>query len=201
MPTPEEIVTFLDDDPPPGQTPWVVQPHARPITIVEPDPLWPAAFEQLAARLRVALGARMLDVVHIGSTSVPGLPAKPIIDVDLIVADPSDESFWLPDLVAAGFVLTVREPWWHEHRLVTCSAPEANVHVFGPNAPEPWKHRVFRDHLRRDAADRALYASAKVAASRIASERAETMMEYTLRKQEVIRDIYGRAFRAAGFTG
>ncbi len=198
MPTPNEIVTFLDDDPPPGRSPWVVRPHARPIEVVDPDPSWPAAFERVADRVHAALGARALDVVHVGSTSVPGLPAKPVIDIDLIVADPSDEPHWLPALVAAGFVLTVREPWWHEHRLVTHDAPAANVHAFGPASPEPWKHRIFRDHLRRDAADRALYASAKVVAARAATERAETVAEYNRRKQDVIHDIYARAFRAAG---
>jgi len=199
VPTPDDIATFVEDGPPPGRTPWVVEPQARSIMIAEPDPSWPESFAQVDERIRVALGARVLDIVHIGSTSVPGLPAKPIIDIDLIVVDPSNESRWLPALVAAGFVLTVREPWWHEHRLLKYSSPEAQVHVFGPNAPEPWKHRIFRDHLRRDAADRELYAIAKVAASRNANERAETMMEYNLRKQDVIRDIYSRAFRAAGF--
>ena len=91
----------------------------------------------------------MLELHHVGSTSVPGLPAKPVIDVDLVVADSADEAAYIPDLVAAGFVHTIREPWWHEHRLVKYDDPVAYVHIFGPDCPEVVRHRMFHDWLRR----------------------------------------------------
>ena len=149
MPSVDEITTFVDDAAPPGAVPWVVPPVPGEIAIVGSDPTWPDQFCALAEHLREVLGARALEVSHVGSTSVPGLAAKPIIDVDLIVADPADEAAWLPALEAAGFVLTVREPWWYEHRMVKGTTPAANVHIFGPEAAEPWRHRIFRDHLRR----------------------------------------------------
>lgn len=200
MPTARDIATFFDSPAPEGLTPWVAGVERREgvIAIEEPDPAWPEAYEGVAARVREALGPRMLQIEHVGSTSVPGLPAKPVIDVDLIVADPADEAAWLPALEGAGFVLTVREPWWHEHRCLKLWEPLVNLHVFGPEAPEPWKHRIFRDHLRRDAADRMRYAAAKRESADAANARGETVMQYNARKEAVIREIYARAFRAAG---
>jgi GrpB-like predicted nucleotidyltransferase (UPF0157 family) len=104
-------------------------------------------------------------VHHVGSTSVPGLPAKPIIDVDLVVADPGDEPSYIPDLVAAGLVHAVREPWWHGHRLLKGDQPQAFVHVFGPDCPEVVRHLMFRDWLVEHAEDRERYAEAKRAAA------------------------------------
>lgn len=198
VPSTHDIATFSDDEPPEGESPWVVAPVVEPIEIVEPDPSWPDAFETIASRVRSALGARALLVEHVGSTSVPGLPAKPVIDVDLIVASSHVEAAWAPALESVGFVLTVREPWWHEHRMMKLAAPRAHLHVFSPDAPEPWKHRIFRDHLTRDADDRARYARVKREAASHATHGAETMMEYNARKQAIIREIYERAFRAAG---
>lgn len=200
MPTIREIVVFQDDEPPPGASPWVIPPRSQQIEMEPYDESWPATFDAFAALVRRALGARALDVVHVGSTSVPGLPAKPIVDVDVIVADPSREDAWLPPLEEAGFVLTVREPWWHEHRLLKFPGPAANVHVFGPDAPEPWKHRIFRDHLRADEHDRELYAKAKARAAASSNGVGETVMDYNRRKEEVIREIYARAFVAAGLV-
>lgn len=200
MPTARKIVTFTDDTPPPGASPWVVPPAVDHIDVVASDPAWPQIAEHLAARLRDLLGGRALDISHVGSTSVPGLAAKPIIDIDLIVADPSDEAVWLPALQEAGFVLTVREPWWNEHRMLRLADPRTNLHVFGPDSSEPWKHRIFRDHLRRVPADREVYAAAKKAASEESNAKGEVMMDYNRRKQDVVRDIYARAFAAAGLT-
>lgn len=198
MPTPREIVDFSEDPAPPGASPWVGPRVTERIEVGAADPSWPARFDAVADRVRAALGPRALELHHVGSTSVPGLDAKPIIDVDLIVADPSDEAVWLPPLEAAGFELRVREPWWQGHRMLRSGDPATNLHVFGPESAEPWKHRVFRDHLRRDARDRERYASVKRAAAEQANRRGETTMDYNLRKQEVIREIYDRAFRAAG---
>ncbi|MBB5830734.1 GrpB family protein [Brachybacterium aquaticum] len=198
MPTPREILTVSDDAPPPGETPWVVPPVVQHIDVVPADPTWPARFEALAARLRSALGGRALAIDHVGSTSVPGLAAKPILDVDLIVADPADEEVWLPALESDCFVLTVREPWWQGHRMLRLDAPRAHLHVFGPDAAEPWRHRIFRDHLRRSDEDRALYAETKHEVAALSNAEGEQMMEYNRRKQDVIREIYARAFAAAG---
>lgn len=176
----------------------MVPPEAVRIDVAAADPAWPDLFARVAEPLRAALGARAPDIAHVGSTAVPGLDAKPVIDIDLIVADSSDEEAWLPALEGDGLVLTVREPWWHEHRMLRLDAPRANIHVFGPDAPEPWRHRIFRDHLRRCAADRELYAAATRAASASSNAAGEAVMDYNRRKQDVVREIYGRAFTAAG---
>ena len=203
MPTTAEILHF-DNPSPDDPDPWVVRPEPQRIELVDHDPSWTAQAEELCTRIADALGMRALRIEHVGSTSVPGLPAKPVIDLDVTVADPADEAHWLPPLEDAGLVLTVREPWWHGHRCLRGTAPRVNVHVFGPDSPELVKHIVFRNWLRQDAGDRELYAAAKrvAAGSGSGSGDGDGMMlmeDYNARKQAVIREIYGRAFLAAGF--
>ncbi|GAB2883016.1 GrpB family protein [Nocardioides pacificus] len=199
MPSRTEIVTFDDQPPPPGESPWV--DGARPetgVAVVDPDPAWPERYDELAARIRGALGWRVLDLAHVGSTSVPGLAAKPIIDIDLTVADTDDEPAYVPALEAAGFELRVREPWWFGHRALRAESPACLLHVFGPDSPELVRHRLFRDWLRGNADEREVYARAKREASAAASAAAEHMMQYNARKERVVREIYRRAFVASG---
>lgn len=199
MPTAEEITRHHDAPPPDGLSPWVGAYRPRTgIDVVDPDPAWPASFATLRARVEAVLGDRALAVEHVGSTSVAGLPAKPIIDIDLIVADPADEASYVPALEEAGFRLVVREPWWQEHRCFTHDDPKCNLHVFPPDAAEPVRHRIFRDWLRGHPDDLALYRDAKLAAASASNASGEHVMEYNARKQAVIREIYDRAFRAAG---
>jgi GrpB-like predicted nucleotidyltransferase (UPF0157 family) len=102
VPSRAEIISFDDSPPPPGADAWVAgAARARDITIAEPDPDWPQHYAELAGRIRGALGWRVLQLEHVGSTSVPGLPAKPIIDIDLTVADPGREQDYVPALEAA----------------------------------------------------------------------------------------------------
>ena len=202
MPTPEEITRHHDDQPPPGLDPWVggLRPRTD-IEVVDPDPAWPERFTELCGRIRAVLGERALRVEHVGSTAVPGLAAKPVIDVDLTVADAADEPAWLPPLEEAGFLLTIREPWWQEHRALRHDDPWCNLHVFGPEAPEPVRHRLFRDWLREHPDDLAAYARTKRAAAEAANAAGEHVMQYNARKEALIREIYDRAFRAAGLLG
>src|SRR5215831_13086698 len=88
-----------------------------PIALAESNPEWPEQFECQARRIEAALGGCALQIEHVGSTSVPGLAAKPVIDILLVVADSADEPSYVPALEAVGFVLRIREPGWHEHRL------------------------------------------------------------------------------------
>jgi GrpB-like predicted nucleotidyltransferase (UPF0157 family) len=187
------------DDSEPDADIWVVgQTIAAPIAIVQPDASWPAVFEELARRIREALGDRVLELEHVGSTSVAELPAKPIIDIDLTVIDSSDEPAYVPALERVGFVLTIRERHWHEHRCLVSAAPSANLHVWSADSPEAIRHRMFRDWLRDHPDDRARYAAAKWAASEAANAAGEDMMSYNLRKQPVIREILDEMFRNFG---
>lgn len=199
MPTREQITRHDAPPPPPGADPYVgdAAPETG-IEVVAADPLWPAAYDRLAQRVRRALGWRVLALDHVGSTSVPGLPAKPIVDVQLVVADPDREGDYVPALVAAGFVHRVREPWWWGHRMLRHDEPRCNLHVFGPDAPEPVRQRLFRDWLRAHPAEVALYAETKRAAAVAANAAGEHVMQYNARKEPVIREIHDRAFRAAG---
>jgi len=192
-------VSFDDSPPPPGADLWV--PGAVPavgIELTDSDPAWPRQYDGLADRIRQALGWRVLQLEHVGSTSVPGLAAKPVIDIDLTVADPGRERDYLPALETIGFRLTIREPWRYGHRALVTDQPRCNLHVFGFDSPEPVRHRIFRDWLRGNPEERDRYAATKHQAASEANAGGEHVMQYNARKQQVIREIYHRAFAAAG---
>src|ERR671937_1996365 len=132
-----------------------------PVELAEYDPEWPRLYEREAARIRAALGERVLRLEHVGSTSVPGLAAKPKIDVLLVVADSADESAYVPALEAAGYVLRIREPDWYEHRVLKGPDMDINLHVFSLDCPEIDRMLLFRDRLRSNASDRRLYERTK----------------------------------------
>lgn len=197
-PTPEEIVREYYDDPA------LVERVAHRTTpskmeVVEPNPAWPQTFAALKALIVDALGPTAVVVEHTGSTSVPGLPAKDVIDIDLTVPDPTDEAAYVARLEAAGFHFILREPAWHQHRFFCRYEPTANLHVFGPDAAEPVRHRIFRDWLRSHPDDKELYAETKRGAMRESSQSGENMMQYTGRKDAVVRGILQKAFRSLGY--
>ena len=144
MPSRAEIV-LSDDFPPPSGADARVSGAAPAIGIevTDPDPTWPRQYDDLADRIRDAMGWRVLQLEHVGSTSVQGLAAKPIIDIDLTVADPDREQDYIPALEAIGFRLAIREPWWYGHRVLRAAEPHCNLHVFGFDSPELVKHRIF----------------------------------------------------------
>jgi len=189
-----------DDFPPPSGADARVSGAAPAIGIevTDPDPTWPRQYDDLADRIRDAMGWRVLQLEHVGSTSVQGLAVKPIIDIDLTVADPDREQDYIPALEAIGFRLAIREPWWYGHRVLRAAEPHCNLHVFGFDSPELVKHRIFRDWLQGNPDERDRYAAAKREAASEASVRGEHVMQYNARKQQVIREIYHRAFVAAG---
>ncbi|HVQ91870.1 MAG TPA: GrpB family protein [Mycobacteriales bacterium] len=169
-----------------------------PIVVADYDPGWPALFAREEARIRSLLGERALLIEHVGSTSVPGLPAKPIIDLDLVVADSADEEAYLPALVAAGYRLVIREPQWYEHRC--CKGPDTNInlHIFSPGSAEVERHLLFRDWLRGHQADRHRYAAAK---RELASREWTYIQQYADAKTDVITEILARARAAAPPAG
>lgn len=199
MPTRAEIGTFASDSQPSGLSPLVGDPGPAPtFVIAEPDPAWARQYDDVAARVREALGFRVLAIDHVGSTSVPGLPAKPVIDIDLVVADPGHEDRYVPALEAHGFDLRIREPWWYGHRLLGLDSPATNLHVWGPESPERLRHLLLRDWLRANPDECELYARAKRDAAAATNAHGEHMMTYNARKQDVVREIAYRALAAAG---
>jgi GrpB-like predicted nucleotidyltransferase (UPF0157 family) len=160
------------------------------ILIVDYDPQWPRLFAREADRIRAVLGPRALRIEHTGSTSVPGLVAKPVIDVLLVVTDSGNEETYVPVLEAAGYVLRIREADWHEHRMFNGPDTEINLHVFSSGCPEIDRMLLFRDWLRSNAADRDLYARAKQS---LAREEWEHVQNYADAKTAIVEKIMARA--------
>lgn len=205
MPTPEDITRTHDEAD-------VIYVGAHPtdytLRIEEPDPTWAQRYRELEAQVLEALGDRVLATQHIGSTAVPQLPAKPIIDIDLAVADPADEAAYLPDLEPFGYVHWLTEPEWHQHRLLKqLDEPRVHLHVFGPDCPEMVRHRMFRDWLIAHPEDRKRYAAAKRAAAAQMTATGDDQgalgfgMRYNRIKEPVVHEIYHRMFRATGLLG
>lgn len=166
----------------------------REILVVPHDSSWPDRFEIEHGRITRALGDRVFRIDHVGSTSVPGLAAKPIVDIDLSVDDPEDENSYVPDLLEAGYLLRVREP---AHRMLR--TPELDVHVHVCAAGSEWErtHLLFRDWLRISPGDCKLYAAVKEG---LAGRLWPDMNDYAAAKTDVIADIIGRAERWSAET-
>lgn len=161
-----------------------------PVSLHDYDSRWPEAFAREEERIRRTLGDGVLRLEHIGSTSVPGLVAKPRIDILLVVSDPAHEAGYAPALHAAGYTLRIREPDWHEHRLFNGPETHVNLHVFGPDSPEIERLLRFRDRLRSHSADRECYAAAK---RELAARHWRHMQDYADAKANVIEAILRRA--------
>ncbi len=204
------------DTPPASATPaaaWGHLPVNAPtpvdgqITLVPSDPAWPAQFQREAARIGAALGARALRIEHIGSTAVPGLIAKPIVDILLVVADCADEPAYLPDLAAAGYHLRIREPdpaggeVFHgvePHRVFKGPEIDLNLHVYSAGSGEIDRLLLMRDRLRAEPSERERYARVK---TELAANHWETVQAYADAKDSVIAEIVARARVAQSDTG
>lgn len=164
----------------------------RKIVIMDYNPLWPDKFHKHAALITQALGPKVLCIEHVGSTSVPGLAAKPIIDIVVVVEDSADEDSYLPALLAAGYVLRVREPDWHQHRMLRTPELDVHVHIFSSGCAEIERMIAFRNHLRRDAGDRHSYEALK---RNLAKQDWPEMDDYARAKTELVEQIVARALR------
>jgi GrpB-like predicted nucleotidyltransferase (UPF0157 family) len=160
------------------------------ITLSDYDPQWPALFEAERVKIISAIGDTALLIEHVGSTSVPGLCAKPIIDILLVVPDSADESAYVPQIEAAGYALRIREPEWEKHRLFRGTDPALNLHVFSPGSKEIARMQLMRDWMRAHPEDRDLYASTK---RLLAAQEWKYVQNYADAKTTVIEEIMARA--------
>jgi GrpB-like predicted nucleotidyltransferase (UPF0157 family) len=160
--------------------------HNAPITLADYNPAWPKLFAHEADRVLAALGPGALLLEHVGSTSVPGLAAKPIIDMLLVVPNSADEPSYVPGLDAAGYRLWIREPAWFEHRLFNGSDTRINLHVFSAGCPEIERLLRFRDRLRSCQADREHYERTK---RRLAQQVWQHVQHYADAKTTIIKEI------------
>jgi GrpB-like predicted nucleotidyltransferase (UPF0157 family) len=170
-----------------------VIPHNDTILLREYDPAWPRFYADQEARIREALGPAVRGLWHMGSTSVPGLAAKPIIDITLTVTDSADEAAYVPALEAAGYRLRRREPDWFEHRVLKFRDPEVNLHVYCDGCSEVDRVIAFRDWLRANGADRMLYETTK---RRLAAQVWDHVHSNADAKGEVVEAIMARALAA-----
>ncbi len=167
-----------------------IKPHNAPITLVAYDPRWPELFEREAKRIRSVLGNRVLQLEHVGSTSVPELCAKPIIDMLLVVADSSDEPSYVAALEAVGYTLRIREPDWFEHRMFKGPDTDINLHVFSEGTSEVERMLRFRDWLRANDTDRDNYARVK---RKLAQHVWRHVQNYADAKTSIVQEIMDRA--------
>jgi GrpB-like predicted nucleotidyltransferase (UPF0157 family) len=167
-----------------------VRAHNAPVQLIEYSAEWPALFAREAARVRVTLGDRVRVLEHVGSTSVPGLAAKPIIDMILAVEDSADEPAYVPAMESAGYLLHIREPEWHQHRLFKGPDTDINLHVYSFGCPEIDKMLMFRDWLRSNDADRELYERTK---RELANQTWKYVQNYADAKTSVVEEIVARA--------
>lgn len=158
------------------------------------DPEWPQWYAREETQIRAALDERVLLLEHVGSTSIPGLSAKPRIDIILGVADSGDEDSYVPAIEAAGYVLRIREPDWHEHRVFKGPDTDINLHVFTVGCAEIQRMLGFRDHLRANAADRIAYEQRK---QELAKQTWKYTQHYADAKSEVVEAIIAGAGIAA----
>jgi GrpB-like predicted nucleotidyltransferase (UPF0157 family) len=183
------------------------------LDIVDADPTWPSSYAIFASRIIAALGppssaneaqpgtSHLISVSHVGSTSVPGLPAKAIIDIDVVVSDINDEDAYVTALESQGFQFMLREPKWQSHRFFTATEPMfANLHVWPPACAETERHRIFKEYLIENIEDKELYARVKKECSEASKLGGESVMEYNYRKEGVIKGILQRAFKHFGYV-
>ena len=160
------------------------------MVLAEYDDAWPERYAALEQEIRGVLRDEALLVEHVGSTSVPGLVAKPIIDIVLVVADSACERDYVPAFEGAGYALRVREPDWYEHRMLVAANDDVQVHVFSEGCPEVERMLRFRDRLRADPTERGLYADVK---RDLAARHWRHVQHYADAKTAVVNEIVTRA--------
>lgn len=164
--------------------------HNASITLLDYDTGWPKLFNREAKRIRSVLGNKALQVEHVGSTSVPGLCAKPIIDILLVVTDSSNEASYVSSLEKTGYTLHIREPEWFDHRLFKGPDTDINLHVFSRGASEIDRMLRFRDWLRMNNTDRDNYARFK---RNLAQRKWRHVQDYADAKNSIVQEIIERA--------
>jgi GrpB-like predicted nucleotidyltransferase (UPF0157 family) len=159
------------------------------IVLAAYDTEWPRLFENEARRIRAALGEGALAIEHVGSTSVPGLTAKPVIDIVLAVENSAREAEYAGALEAEGYRLRIREPEWFDHRMFRSAAGDVNLHVFSAGCTEIGRMVTFRDRLRANRDDRDRYARCKI---ELAQREWSSVDEYAQAKTGIIEEILSR---------
>ena len=160
--------------------------EAVSIVVVPYRQEWPETFGRHRERIAAALGEGAVGIDHIGSTAVPGLAAKPIVDILVVVANSADEDSYLPAMERAGYELRVREPGFEEHRMFRTPQRDVHVHVLSTGSPEIERYLRLRDALRAAPFLRARYQALKQA---LAAQDWQDMNAYAQAKSGMIETI------------
>jgi GrpB-like predicted nucleotidyltransferase (UPF0157 family) len=170
----------------------------EPIELVPYDPSWPAQFDAIKARLVDALGATARRVDHVGSTAVPGLIAKPIIDAQLSVPDHADEDAFAPHIAALGWPLRARSPGERYFRPPNGAPRIVHLHVCDHGGEWERRHLLFRDYLRAHAERCASYSALK---SELAEKYRDDRLAYVDGKTAFVEQTLADAAAWATSTG
>lgn len=160
--------------------------HKSQITLCEYDPNWENLFSKEAEKIKTALGEDALQIEHVGSTAIPDLCAKPIIDILLVVKNSDEEHTYIKQLEEIGYTLRIREPDWFKHRMLKGINPEVNLHVFSQNCEEAARMILFRDYLKSHPKDRILYEQTK---RLLAQKHWNYIQDYADAKTDIIKKI------------
>jgi len=161
-----------------------------PPAVVPYDESWPSCYAGWEARLSAQLGDVAQRVEHVGSTSVPGLAAKPVIDIQVSTADLAAEHLYSAPLERAGVQLRYRDDQHRYFRPFAGRPWDVHVHVCAVGSRWERRHLLFRDYLRATTEARAAYAEVKFVASLLwRGDR----MGYNAAKTRVILDIMEKA--------
>ncbi len=160
--------------------------HNQTILLKPYDDRWPALFEREKNRISKILRDRALMIEHIGSTSVPGLTAKPIIDILLVVDDAGKEELYVNDLCEHGYILRIKEPDFENHHMFKGPDTDINLHVFSKNLKEIEKYLLFRNYLRHHDDARQLYEDTK---KELAKKTWKYVQNYADAKTDVVQKI------------
>jgi len=170
-----------------------------PVRVVPSDPAWAGRFQAWRDRLAARLGATALRIEHVGSTSVPGLAAKPIVDIQVSVAGLDREERYVPQCEAAGLQLRSRDREHHYFRPPADRPRDVHVHVCAAGGRWERAHLLFRDYLRASPPARRAYAAMKREAAAVWYD---DSLAYTEAKSDLILDLLDRAEQwAAGRHG
>jgi len=170
----------------------------EPIELVPYDPGWAALFEEWKEKLIAALPTSPRRIEHVGSTSVPGLAAKPVVDIQVSVDDQEDEATYVPAIESIGVQLRNRDSEHRFFRPFAGHARQVHIHVCQVGSEWERRHIVFRDYLRSNLAARQEYLDAKVSA---AARWSDDRLAYTEAKSETIRRLTRAADEWAGSSG
>jgi putative glutamine amidotransferase len=174
--------------------PGAAEGRTRSYAISAYDPAWPARYDEESARIRTALGDQVTGLEHVGSTSVPGLGAKPVVDIQVSVRSMVPRSAYVDPLVALGYRWVV-DPWSDEHEYFSRNEDaERAFHIHVCAAGSEWerRHIAFRDWLRDHPDDAAAYERLK---RDLAERHPRDIFTYVDGKTEFIREIEAQAVR------